>query len=97
MEGDTDLGAIPLNRAAAAERRDRPAEVLAEGDEEIVEFDPKGRREFFAKSPLGLIRGFSPHIAEPVRNPVDMGVDTDPRFFEGKGNDQIRGLPPHPF
>jgi len=66
MKSDADFGAVTLDGAAAAEGRDWPAEILAERDEEVVEFDPKARREFFTEGHFRLFRSFRFDISETI-------------------------------
>ena len=66
MESDAGFGAIAFNRATAAERRDRPAEILAEWDQEIVELNPIAGGQLFAEGHLRLLRRLCFDISQPV-------------------------------
>ena len=95
MVGDAVLGAEFFDRAAATKGRDRPTEVLAERNEQIIEFDPVAFREFLPEGHFGFFRGLGFDVSQPIRNPVDMGIDTDPGLVKAKGHNKIGRFPPH--
>src|SRR6266513_1605029 len=71
--------------------------VLAESDQEVVDDQPVLCRELGAQGEFGLLRRFGADVAPPVADPVDMGIDADPRFAEAEGDDQVCGLASHPL
>src|SRR5437762_1281490 len=83
--------------AHGAPGRDRRAHVLAKGDEQVVVADPVTRGQLGPERHLGLLRRPRSHVAETVRDPVHVGVDTDPRLAVSHRDDQVGGLPPDAF
>ncbi len=90
--GHANPRTIAEDRAAAAKRGNRLAEVLAEGDQKIVPLDPVTGREDASQGLLRLLRRLRCHKGEPVRDPVDVGIDADARFAKSEGHHQIRRL-----
>src|SRR6266550_50489 len=82
--GYADLAAIFLHGALAANRRNRPAQVLAEAYQKIVVLDPILLGKFRAQRGLGLLRRFGFDIAPAIRYPMNMGVDADAWFLVTK-------------
>src|SRR5881409_2544965 len=74
---ETDALAVLGDRAAAAPGRDRDAEVLPEGDQEIVVGLPVASRELGPQGKLGLLRGLGAHVTPEVRDAMDVRVDAD--------------------
>src|SRR5437867_4241594 len=87
--------AEPRHRAGRAARRERLADVLPEGDQQVVELYPVPARELRAQRPLRALRGPGAYEAQAVRDAVHVRVDADAGKPEGEGDDQVRGLPPH--
>jgi hypothetical protein len=61
-------------------------------DEERVERDPEPRVDGGSQSVLGLLGGAGAHDPEPVRDPVDVGVDGHGRDPVAEDEDAVRGL-----
>src|SRR5437773_759873 len=91
---DADPPAERPHGARGAPGRDRRADVLAEGDEEVVVADPVSLRELGPERHLGLLGRPRPHVSEAVGDPVHVGVDADPRLAVAHRHDQVGGLPP---
>src|SRR5256885_13213787 len=87
--------AEPRHRAGRAAGRERLADVLSEGDQQVVELYPVPARELRAQRPLRALRGPGAYEAQAVRDAVHVRVDADAGKPEGEGDDQVRGLPPH--
>src|SRR5213592_1266032 len=87
--------AEPRHRAGRAAGRERLADVLPEGDQQVVELYPVPARELRAQRPLRALRGPGAYEAQAVRDAVHVRVDADAGKPEGEGDDQVRGLPPH--
>src|SRR5688572_19704054 len=81
------------DRAARAVRRDRPAETLAERDQEVVDLDPVLGRKNLAECCLGVVRRLGADVTPAVRDAVDVGVDADTLRLEAEREDEVRGLP----
>src|SRR5579875_1236111 len=80
------------NRAAAAERADGPAEVLAVLDQERVQGDPEPPIEDLPQPGLGLLWTGGEYNPEPVRDAVDVGVDRHPGDPVAEDQDAVRRL-----
>src|SRR5262249_39688971 len=94
LRGHADSPAERRDGAGGAARRDRHADVLAERDEKVVVPDPVAPRERRAQRHLGLLGVAGLHVAQPVRDPVHVRVDTDTGLAVPHRHDQIRRLPP---
>lgn len=97
MDGHADLGAPALDRAAAAERGDRPAQVLPEWDQQVVVIDPVPLRQCPPKGHFGLFGGLSLDVTPAVRDPMDMRIDADPRLSIAHRYDKVSGLSTDPI
>src|SRR6266508_1203463 len=91
---DADPRADTGDGAEGALGRDGQADVLAEGDEQVVVADPVTSRQPRAQRHLGLLGRHGSHIAPAVRDPVDVDVHADAGLVIGLGHDQIGGLAP---
>src|SRR5437773_11182307 len=69
--------AEPRDRAGRAAGRERLADVLPEGDQQVVELDPMPPGELRAAPPPGAPRDRGAHEAEPARDAVHVRVDAD--------------------
>ncbi len=63
-------------------------------DEQRVERDPVPRRDDRPQALLGRLRAGGPHDAEPVGDPVHVGVDRDRRDPVAEDEHAVRGLRP---
>ena len=72
------------------------AAILSESHQEIVDVDPEVFWENGLECSFGGVRGLGGRQAEAIRNPVDMGVDTDRRDPETQAEDKIGGLAADP-
>ena len=63
-------------------------------DEQGVDGDPVPRVDPFSQRSLGLFGRPGPHDAEPVRDPMDVGVHRDRRDPVAEDEDAVRGLRP---
>jgi hypothetical protein len=70
----------------------RTAEVLSVLDEQRVQRDPVLLRHHPGERLLGLFGGPGVHDAEPVRDPVDVGVDGDRGDAVAEDEDAVRRL-----
>jgi len=61
-------------------------------DEQGVDGDPVLRVDLRREVPLGLLGRPGPNDPEPVRDPVDVGVDRDRRYPVPEDEDAVRGL-----
>ena len=61
-------------------------------DQERIEGDPVPLVHDLPEARLRLLRGTRPHHPEPVRDPMDMGVDGDRRDPVAEDEDAVRGL-----
>ena len=75
------LFAIDINRTDAAFRGDGDADILAEGNEEIVDGKPIFFGEFFTQGKFGFVRILCFDISPAIGNPVNVGIHTDAWFF----------------
>ncbi len=95
MPRDPHLPAIYTNLTYAAFGGDGDTDVLAVGNEEIVDGKPILFRKFFTERKFSLVRILSFDIPQAVGNPMYVSVHTDTRFFVPQGYYQIRRLAPH--
>jgi len=84
-------------RALGAKGGNGAAEVLAVGDEEVVDHEPVFFGEDVAEFEFGFIRGFCFHVAPTVRDAMDVDVDTNRGESPAMGDDEVGGLSPNPF
>src|SRR5215471_10662216 len=75
-------------------RGEGAADVLAEGDEQVVVADPVAARELPAQGELGALGRAGPDEAKTVTDPVDVGVDADAGLPEAHGDHEVGRLPP---
>lgn len=92
MPRHADLGAILLNGTKGTKRRDRSAQVLTERNEKIVVFDPIRRWKNSPQGKFGFLGVFRPDKPQSVGDPVDVGIDTNPKFSEGERHHEIGRL-----
>lgn len=77
------------NRAVVAFGGDRDADILTEGNEEIVDGEPIFFRKYFTKCKFGLVRILCFHISPAIGNPVNVGIHTDAGFLVSQSYYQI--------
>lgn len=65
-------------------------------DEQGVDRDPELPVDDLAETLLGLLGGPGPHDAQPVGDPMDVGVDRHPRDPVAEDEHAVRGLRPDP-
>jgi hypothetical protein len=87
-------GAQVGDGALRALRVDRSAEVLPVLDQKRVDRDPVPLRDGGPEGGLRLFRGLGLDDAEPVRDPVDVGVDRHPRDPVPEDEDAVGRLRP---
>ena len=92
---DADSAAEGGDGAERAAGRDRHADVLPEGDEEVVVADPVAARQLPPERHLGLFGVPGLHVAQPIRDPVHVGVHTDAGLAVAHRHDQVGRLPSH--
>lgn len=95
MPCHSHLPAIYTNLANAAFGGDRDTDILAVGNEEIVDGKPILLRKFFTEYKFSLVRILRFDISPTIGNPMNVGIHTDARFFVPQGYYQIRRLAPH--
>jgi hypothetical protein len=83
---------LVLDRASGAEGPVRSAEVLTVLDEERIERNPIPLVHAFPQLLFGLLWRSGVHDAEPVRDPMDVGVDRDRGDPVAEDEDAVRGL-----
>src|SRR5438874_508187 len=84
---------VTPTRARAAPRRQRPADILAPGDQIKIDVGPPPRFRRTIQRLLRFVRRARADPPETVRNPVDVRVDANvPDALEGKDQHQIRRL-----
>ena len=66
VDGDADAGTVALDWALAAEGRDWFAEILAEGNQQVIPFDPVLGREALAQGLFCFFGSLGPDKAETV-------------------------------
>src|SRR3989441_408278 len=69
-------------RALRPSRPDRSTQILPEPDEQFVDVEPVLLRHGPHEAPLRRFRRLRPHEAEPIADPVDVGVRRDARHAE---------------
>src|SRR2546429_8902387 len=74
----TDPLAVARQLAFAAPRRDRRAEVLAVGHQQVVVDHPMAAGELAPPHPLALLRGPRPGVAPAIADAVGMDIHADP-------------------
>ncbi len=68
------------------------ADVLAPGDEPVVDFEPVFGGQDFAQDHFGFVGCFGFDVAPAVGDAVDVGIDADARFEEASGKDEVGRL-----
>src|SRR5207245_7746739 len=84
--------AVARQPAFAAPRRDRRAEVLAEGHQQVVVDHPVAAGELAPQHLLALPGSLRPDVAPAIADAVDMDIHADPRLPKPEGPPQIGGL-----
>src|ERR1700730_14588443 len=92
---DAVPGTAPAHGTLGAFRRQGLADVLAEGDQQIVVADPVAAGQAPPERHLRLLRIAGLHIAPTVRDAVHVHVDADPRLVEALGHHEIGRLASH--
>ena len=95
MPRDPHLFAIYTNLTYAAFGGDGDTDVLAVGNEEIVDGKPILFGEFLTERKFGLVRILRFDIPQAVGNPMYVSIHTYAWFFVPQGYYQIRRLAPH--
>ena len=90
-----DSGTETIYGASAAQRRDGLADVLAEGDQQIVVRDPVAARQELAEGEFGSLGGPGVHDVQTVVDAVNMGIHADAGFAESNRDDQVSRLAAH--
>jgi hypothetical protein len=63
--------------------------ILAERDQQIVNSDPVFGRQYTPQCFFSVIGIFAGYVAKSVANPVDMGVNANPRFTETESHNEV--------
>src|SRR5207302_1043595 len=79
-------------RAPGTDRPDRPAKVLPEPNEELIDEEPVFLRDRRHKPLLGRLGGLRPHEPEAVAHPVHVGIRRNSRLAETVDKDAVRRL-----
>src|SRR5207244_12417661 len=89
----TRVGAAECcERAPRTDRRDPPAKVPPEPDEELIDEEPVFRRDRRHKPLLGRLGGLRPPEPEAVAHPVHVGIRRNSRLAETVDKDAVRRL-----
>src|SRR5206468_4043037 len=75
--------------------RDRVADVLPEGHEQVVVAYPVPSRQAGAQRGLSFSGVPGLDVSQAVRDAVDVDVHTDARLVEALGDHEVRRLSPH--
>src|SRR5437016_3031697 len=78
--------------APRTDRPDRPAKVLPEPDEELIDEEPVFLRDRRHKPLLGRLGDLRPHEPEAIAHPVHVGIRRNSRLAETVYKDAVRRL-----
>ena len=95
MAGNAHLLAVRSDLADGTKRRNGFADVLAPGNQEVVEFDPILHWQLLSERELGLFRGLCFHIAQSIGNSVHVSVHAYTGLAETKSDHEISRLSAH--
>ena len=94
MPINPDLLAPLPHRAGGAARQLAGANVLAERDEQPVNFDPVLPRQYPFQFNHRLFRGSCRHVTPAISDPMHVDIDADPRLAAGNAERQVGALDP---
>src|SRR2546430_13459214 len=79
-------------RALRASGTDRSAEIFPESDEQLVDVEPVLLRHCAHESSFRRLGSLRPHEAEPIADPMDVGVRRNARHAESVDEDAVGRL-----
>ena len=96
-QSNTNSITILIYRALTAERRNGFACLPAKSNHDGVINNPVAAWQFFPQGKFRLIRCFCFNIAQPVGNPVHMGINTNGILTISKRNNKVGGFTANAF